>query len=183
MFRLVVGLIGLFVFAGLAAIVGAMFVVAAKAGPGGVLLTVIGVFAAVLICLPVGIVFGLVAKFTKDFVVPIMYIYNCTCVNGWKYFLNILSGNKWRFTLYILFQIVIVIAIAAIVGMVSCITCCCAACILAIPYLGAVLMLPVTTFLRAYSLLYLRQYGPNFDAFREPQPLPTPAPASDQWQP
>jgi len=50
-------------------------------------------------------------------------------------------------------------------------TCCCAGCLLALPYLGTVLFLPVLTFSRSYSLYYLAQYGPEWDVFlREASP-------------
>jgi hypothetical protein len=64
-----------------------------------------------------------------------------------------------------LFQAVIAIAIGIIVMMLIFGTCCCAACFLAIPYIGTVLVLPLLVFKRAYSLCYLRQFGPRFDVF------------------
>ncbi len=76
-----------------------------------------------------------------------------------------LTGNKGRFTIYILFQIVISLAVGIIVMACVCITCCCLGCILAIPYIGTVLLLPLSVFGRSYSLLYLRQYGSSFDVF------------------
>jgi hypothetical protein len=42
------------------------------------------------------------------------------------------------------------------------ITCCIAGCLMAIPYVGAVVVLPVTVFFRAYSLEYLAQFGPEY---------------------
>jgi hypothetical protein len=100
-----------------------------------------------------------------DFVVPIMFLRTTSCTGGWREFLGLLSANKARFALYILFQIVIAIAIGAIILAAVCVTCCCAACILAIPYIGTVLILPLLVFKRAYSLLYFRQFGPQFDVF------------------
>jgi len=124
-----------------------------------------------LIFLPVFFVllvaFLLVCKFTYDFVVPIMFLRTISCTNAWRQFLTILSANKARFTLYVLFQIVIAIAIGAILMTAACITCCCAACIFVIPYIGTVLMLPLLIFKRAYSLFYLRQFGPGFDCFAQ----------------
>ena len=111
------------------------------------------------------IVFAIVFKFTVDFVVPIMYIRSCTCLEGWRQFLQILSHNKGRFVLYILFQIVIAMAVGVIVFAGVCLTCCCACCLMAIPYIGTVLLLPILIFQRAYSLIYLRQYGNQFDVF------------------
>ena len=37
--------------------------------------------------------------------------------------------------------------------------------LLAIPFVGTVLMLPIYVFQRSYSLFYLAQYGPEFNAF------------------
>jgi hypothetical protein len=134
------------------------------AGPGRTLF-----WLSCLIFLPAFFVllvaFLLAYKFTTDFVVPIMFLQTISCTAAWRKFWAMLSTNKGRFALYILFQIVIAIAIGAILMTAACITCCCAACILIIPYIGTVLMLPLLVFKRAYSLLYLRQFGPSFDCF------------------
>jgi hypothetical protein len=37
--------------------------------------------------------------------------------------------------------------------------------LLLIPYIGKVIVLPLLVFERAYSLHYLRQFGPQFDVF------------------
>jgi hypothetical protein len=110
----------------------------------------------------------LVKKFTFDFVVPIMSLRMGSCTAGWREFMAVLSANKLRFTLYLLFQIVIKIVITAIVGIGACIgfCLCCASCLLLVPYIGTVILLPVLVFTRAYSLYYLQQYGPQFDVFR-----------------
>ena len=180
-FRLVVALALLIVSAIPAVAMTALLMTSGRDAATTAVLTMLDVFIALCVMLPISILFLLVDKFTSDFVVPIMYIYNCTCVNGWRYFLSILSSNKGRFTLYILFQIVIGLAISAIVLAFTCVTCCCACCLMMIPYIGTVLLLPLFTFERAYSLMYLRQYGPGFDVFKEPQPQPVPV--DDQWRP
>jgi len=84
-----------------------------------------------------------------------------------------LSARKGVFCLYILFQIVIAIAVGAIVLTAGLVTCCCAWCLLAIPYIGTVVFLPVLVFKRAYSVCFLRQFGPEFDVFAvTPEPSP-----------
>ena len=45
------------------------------------------------------------------------------------------------------------------------VTCCIAGCLMMIPYIGTVLLLPILVFSRAYSLHFLAQFGPRFDAF------------------
>jgi len=110
----------------------------------------------------------LVKKFTFDFVVPIMFLRMTSCIAGWREFMTILSANKLRFTLYLLFQIVIKIVIGAIVFIGFCIgiCICCVSCLLYVPYIGTVILLPVLIFKRSYSLYYLQQYGPQFDVFQ-----------------
>jgi len=91
-----------------------------------------------------------------------------SCSAGWREFMAVLSANKLRFTLYLLFQIVIKIVIGAIVGIGACIGICfcCASCLLLVPYIGTVILLPVLVFTRSYSLYYLQQYGSQYDVFR-----------------
>lgn len=121
------------------------------------------------------ITFLVAFKFTSDFVVPIMFLRTTSCVAAWKEFWTLLAAHAGSFVLYILFQIVIAFVIGVIIFLSCCLTCCCSACILSIPYLGTVLMLPLLAFSRAYSLYYLRQFGPQYDVFA-PQIVTQPAP-------
>lgn len=166
LFRIVLGLISfaciMLLVAILAVIVVLMFAGGGDPNPLGIILVVMLAFCLVL---PAAIVFFLIKKFTLDFVVPIMFLRQGTCMTAWREFWQLLGGNKGKYALYILFQIVISIAIGAIVMIGVCITCCCLGCILAIPYIGTVVLLPLLIFSRSYSLLYLRQYGPDFDVF------------------
>ena len=165
LFRVVVGLIYFGVMITCAALlVGFIVIPASRSSLSGIgIALVLSIFLPVL--LAVVILFALISKFTKDFVVPIMYLRTSSCVEAWREFLGILSGNKYRFLLYILFQIVIGLAVAVIVVAAAMVTCCCACCILAIHYIGTVLFLTVLIFKRAYSLFYFRQYGSQFDVF------------------
>jgi hypothetical protein len=130
-------------------------------------LAVLGVIAAVLVFILLGIVFWLIHRFTMDFVVPIMFLRTKSCTAAWREFLDLLSMNKARFVLYALFRIVIAIAIGFIIVLGFCVgvCCCCASVLLLIPYIGTVILLPVYVFERSYSLYYIRQYGSQFDVF------------------
>lgn len=165
LFRIILGLIG-FAAIGLPILLTIACIAMIIAGDGAVVIGILGCVIMGLIIIAISIAFAVIGKFTTDFVVPIMFLRTTSCIAGWREFLIILSVNKARFALYILFQIVIALAIGAIVLTAIFVTCCCAACILAIPYIGTVLMLPVLVFKRAYSLLYLGQYGSEFDVFR-----------------
>jgi len=166
LFRLAAGVISFLCVAILVGVTILCFAVSLGTHNAGLKISAI---AALVFLLPLiitaAIAFLLLFKFTNDFVVPIMYLRNCRCLSAWREFLTILKANKARFILYLLFQIVIAIAIFAIIAAATVATCCCAACILLIPYIGTVLMLPLLVFTRAYSLMYIRQFGAAFDVF------------------
>jgi hypothetical protein len=166
LFRVVLGIIGLAIVAvPILGIVLFIIMMVAKATPVIVFVPITIILGLIVFVL--AIVMFLVNKFTFDFVVPIMFLRTESCVAAWREFMPILSVNKARFTLYILFQIVIAIAIGVIIAIGFCIGCCfcCASVLLLIPYIGTVILLPLLVFDRAYSLYYLRQFGPGFDVF------------------
>jgi hypothetical protein len=129
---------------------------------------IIGLTGAIFVAVVVAVLFGLIAKFTTDFVVPIMSLHTESCVAGWKQCLALISGNKAQIALYILFQILIHTVIAFISLTICLVTCCCCCCLLVLfvlPYVGTVILLPLIAFKRAYSFFYLRQFGTQFDVF------------------
>jgi hypothetical protein len=167
LFRIVLGLIG-FAAAALPILLVVGCIAMMIAGDGAIVIGVLGCVIIGLIVVAIAIVFSLIGKFTMDFVVPIMFLRKTSCVAGWREFLTILSVNKARFVLYILFQIVIALVIYTIISIGFCIGLCfcCVSLLLLIPYIGTIILLPVLVFKRAYSLLYLGQFGPEFDVFR-----------------
>jgi hypothetical protein len=126
---------------------------------------IVGSIGIFLVLVAMGIVFSLVEKFTKDFVVPIMFLRGVGWRKGWGELWGLLTANVGHFILYILFQILLALGIGAIVVIVVLATCCIAGCLLALPYLGTVLFLPVLVFSRSYSLHYLAQFGREYDVF------------------
>ena len=167
-FRIVLALIGFVVIMVPVVFIVVLIITMASTGAPAVG-PILGIVFLVLCIIVLAICLGLIEKFTMDFVVPIMFLQTTSVRAAWREFLGILSINKARFLLYILFQILIGMAIGLIVLMGVCCTLCCLACILAIPYLGTVLYLPVLIFERSYSLYYLQQYGPQYDVFGRPE--------------
>jgi len=165
-FRIVIGLIFLFTV-GLP-IAAAVFAGIAIGATGFNPAAIAGLTGAIFVAVVVAILFGLIAKFTADFVVPIMFLNTESVVTGWKQCLALISGNKAQMALYILFQIVIWMVIAFIAMAICLVTCCCCCCLVVLfvlPYIGTVILLPLIAFKRAYSLFYLRQFGTQFDVF------------------
>jgi len=163
-FRIILGLTGLIAIV-LPALLGGLFIVMAVRATGLRIALVVGAVIAFLALCGISIVFAVVQKFTKDFVVAIMFLRSTSCLSAWREFLKLLSAKKGVFVLYILFQIVITMAIGTIIFSVGLLTCCTACCLLIIPYIGTVVMLPALVFKRAYSLYFLSQFGPEFDCF------------------
>jgi hypothetical protein len=167
LFRIVLGIISFVVV--VAPIIGiVVLVIMMISGTTSSVVSVPGIVILGLMIFCLSILLFLVKKFTFDFVVPIMFLRMTGCMTGWREFMAVLSSNKLRFTLYLLFQIVIKIVIGVMIGIGFCIgfCLCCASCLLFIPYIGTVILLPVLVFTRAYSLYYLQQYGPQYDVFR-----------------
>jgi hypothetical protein len=173
LFRIVLGIIGLVVVVlpifGIVALIIMMV-----SGTGPAVVSISGIVVLGLLIFVLSIALFLVKKFTMDFVVPIMFLQTANCVTGWREFMTILSANKLRFALYLLFQIVIAITISAIKVIGFCIGCClcCISILLLIPYIGTVIVLPLLVFDRAYSLYYLQQFGHEFDVFRSQNEVP-----------
>ncbi len=166
LFRFVLGIISFFIV--IVPIIGIiLLILTITKGAVSNVFPVSGIVFLSLIIIALSIILFLVRKFTFDFVAPIMFLQTESCTAAWRQFLAILSVNKARITLYLLFQIVISVAISAIIAIGACIGCClcCASVLLFVPYIGTVVLLPLFVFKRAYSLYYLRQFGPNFDVF------------------
>ena len=167
LFRIVLGIISFFVV--IAPIIGiAVLVIMMISGTAPGIVSIPGIVILGLTIFALLIFLFLVKKFTFDFVVPIMFLRMVSCTAGWREFMTILSANKLRFILYLLFQIVIKIVIGVMIGIGFCIgiCLCCVSCLLLVPYIGTVILLPVHVFTRSYSLYYLQQYGPQFGVFR-----------------
>jgi hypothetical protein len=165
LFRIVMGLINILAVGLPMALMIITIIALASSGPG--VAAVSGLIVAIFAVIVVAILFGLISKFTTDFVVPIMFLQTSSALAGWRQLLSLIGCNKARMTLYILFQIIISMVIGIIattICLIGC-CCCCASVLLLVPYVGTVILLPLIAFARAYSLFYLRQFGQEFDVF------------------
>jgi len=127
-------------------------------------------FMLLAICLTV------VKTLTADFVVPIMRLQACTVTDGWKHFWALCKQNMGTFFLFLLFLVVVNIVLAMIAFAVVAGACClcCVGVIFMIPYIGTVAMLPLLVWRRAYSALFLAQFGLQFDVFARTDPVIVP---------
>jgi hypothetical protein len=96
-----------------------------------------------------------------SFMIPLMYRQRCRAWEAFMTVIRLIAAHTGEIVLYCLFWIVLALA-SLIVG---CIAACATCCIAAIPYVGTVILLPVFVLLRSFSLLFLRQFGPECDVW------------------
>ncbi len=115
------------------------------------------------------ILFFLVASFIamllNSFIVPIMYKHDQSACGAWNAFLPLLTRHFLHFLLYgiLVFFLHILIVIGVVLG--GLFTCCLGFILLIIPYIGSVVLLPISYTLRAFSLEYLGQFDPDLMLF------------------
>ncbi len=125
------------------------------------------ILTGIVMFLAFGLTMSVISVFLKDFIVPIMYLRRITVMAGWREFSSsMLAGNTGLFVLYFLMKIVLGLAVGVLALMTTCLTCC----IAVIPYIGSVILLPLTVFLQAYPLYFIEQFGPSWHIFPPDKP-------------
>jgi len=125
----------------------------------------IGILAAgllALVGLGLGIAATLVNFWTDQFVVPVMYGRRVHVLDGWRIFLPLLQARAVPMILFALFYLALAIGIGIAVLAASLVTCCVGWLLLAIPYLGTVILLPVYVTGRALGPEFLAQFGQEY---------------------
>jgi hypothetical protein len=113
---------------------------------------------------------ALVWALASQLMVPIMYRQRCPARLAFSQTVDLLFSHPGPILLSVLFLLLLGVAVVVISCAVACATCC----IAAIPYVGTVILLPLPVTLAAFSLLSLRQFGPDYDvweAFLPPECL------------
>src|SRR4029079_8180962 len=115
--------------------------------------------------------------------VPIMYRQRCRARLAFVQSMDLISAQPGPVLLYLLFLLLWAVAVFMIAGAVTCATCC----IAAIPYVGTVILLPIPVTFGAFSLLFLRQLGRDYDVWGDVMPpeflpilMPPPAPSGTE---
>jgi hypothetical protein len=123
------------------------------------------------------IIIAYISLFLNDFVVPIMGKDRLSTVAGWRRFLPLLGHHPFHFILYGLLIFVLYVLFVVVVIFAGLMTCCIGWLLLVIPYIGTVVTLPFWYTLRAFSLEFLGQFGPEYVMSPAPQVEPEAAPA------
>jgi len=106
---------------------------------------------------------GLANLVIDHLLVPVMYARDATVGDAWRAVRSeVLPGNVGSVVLYYLMLLGLTIGAGIVTLIVTVLTCC----IAAFPYIGAVILLPVSVLLRSYSLHFVEQFGEGFRIFR-----------------
>ncbi len=108
-----------------------------------------------------------ISTFLTDFVVPIMYKNRVSATEAWKTFLSLFSQYWFYFILYGIVKFFLYVLVVTGVVLIGFFTCCFGFLLLVIPYISSVVMLPVSFTFRSFSVMFLEQFGPDFELFPE----------------
>jgi hypothetical protein len=118
-----------------------------------------------LIVVPFLLLVGFVSLLLNDFVVPVMYRDGISANSAWGRFLPLFGRYPLHFAWYAIVVFLISIVVAAAVLAIGFATCCVGFVLLALPYIGQVVMLPIYVLYRGLGPEFLRQFGPEWDVF------------------
>jgi hypothetical protein len=125
-------------------------------------LSLIGL-AFLLLC--VLIICGYISLFLNDFIVPIMYKNKISANEAWLKFILLLNENPVPFILYGILVFILIILVIICVIILGFLTCCIGFILIVIPYIGSVVLLPISYTFRGFSVAFLGQFGPSFVLF------------------
>ncbi len=162
------------------AVMGTLAVVSAggfsRFGFGSVRAATITVLAALAVFVW-GIACAYVSLFLDGFVVPVMYKDGIGAVEAWRRLLPWIERHLGSFLLYGLFLLGLAVVLGVGVVVAGLLTCCAGLLLVALPYVGTVILLPFLVTYRAFSLEFLAQLDAGFAIVPEPAAPATPTAA------
>ena len=121
-----------------------------------------------LMLLPVGIVAGFTHLCRMSFIEPIMYRDDVGVMVAWKRFLALFVSRPLPFLVFGLYALVLLAVAVAVIFAFGIGTVMIGFLLLAIPYVGSVVLLPLEVTFRALGPEFLAQFGPEYAALGVP---------------
>jgi len=118
------------------------------------------------------VITGFISLFLNDFVVQVMYKYQISTLKAWSKFLSLLIRNAGSFIVYGLFILILKIATVIAVIFVAMLTCCIGLLLIMIPFVGTIILLPVTYTFRAFSIEYFATFGDEYNILMKNNEFP-----------
>jgi hypothetical protein len=128
-------------------------------------------FNALIVCAIVFVAlvwvgFAIFFTLVTQFMVAVMYRRRCLAREAFVDISRLMLSRPGPFVLYVLFGIVLFLAFVIVSTVLTCVTCC----IAGLPYVSSVVFLPALVWLLAFKLLFLRQFGPDYDVWATVDP-------------
>jgi hypothetical protein len=128
----------------------------------------VGLLVGIALILPTSLAILIVSLLLDEFVVPTMYLRGERVMTAWATVRReILQDNTWTIVLFFLMRLVLSLGIGVLAIIATCATCC----LVALPYIGSVILLPLSVFMRAYTLHFLEQFGDPWRFFPDEGPM------------
>ncbi len=131
----------------------------------------LGVVAVAVLWATFALLSAFVLLLLDNFVVPIMVRFDLPVGRAWDALLPWVSRDPWAFVVYGLMLLGLAIVVGIGIVAVGLMSCCMGFVLLALPYLGTVLLLPILVAYRALGPEFLSRVDPGFENLLEELPL------------
>lgn len=138
----------------------------------GIIFFVVSLSLTTILLLVINVLFN-------NFVIPVMFKKRTLSLDACQDVIALFKATPLAFVKYLLALLVLNMVVNSAIYFLAYITCCIGLILLSIPYIWAVLLLPVLSFFRLYSLCFLAQFGDEYDVFPKlPESLTPQTPAT-----
>jgi len=125
-------------------------------------MAVLGIAVAVGLIAAMAVFFGIIKWVLNQLVVPTMYATGSTVGPAWaKVRTEIMAPYLGAVLLFWLARLGVGIVVACVALLATCMTCC----IALLPYMGAVILLPLAVLMTSWSMYFVDQFGESFRIF------------------
>jgi hypothetical protein len=132
-------------------------------------IAIVGIAIFIIFNLVFSIILGIIAASFKEFVIPVMYQKRMKAMEAYGVVWQLMKSAPWAFVRYFLVMILLGIAVGILILLAGVLTCCIGFLVMALPYIGAVVLLPVLIWQRLYGVEFLAQFGDEFNLYVESQ--------------
>lgn len=126
--------------------------------------------SATVVFLLILLIIGYIWTLLTHFVVPQMYKHRITALAAWRNVMSLQRERAGALFVFFILQFLLGLASLLIILAFGLATCCVGLLAMAIPYLGAVITLPISVFFCALGPEFSRQFGSKFDLWSDSPP-------------
>ncbi len=103
--------------------------------------------------------------FLDDFVAPLMWKQRLGTGTALAQVMTLVAQRPFSFFVFLVLKVLLAFGLSIAILLAGVLTCCMGLILLVLPFVGAVVLLPMTVFFRLFAVHFLRQFGSDFDVF------------------